>query len=277
MTGFANQWTVRLPSSSSRFQFALAGVDAARLAVLDPELLTSLWNPATCPANLLPFLAWALSVDVWDPTWPIATKRAVVAAAPVVHRMKGTRAAVERTLSAMHMSTRIKEWCEQVPPARRGTFVVTVYVNDHVYSDELSVLNARVQRNAIDAVRSSKPKSRVFDFRLGVELSGKMGAVATGQQMQVRRQSASHGHERIRRGVAGAVATSQAMMAGRHAADLGHDRIRLGQPAALAVSQAMTAHRGSGGIDDTRFGRSLPGALAASNQAVVHRGSWRLG
>ena len=25
-----------------------------------------LWNPAKCPLTLLPWLAWALSVDEWD-------------------------------------------------------------------------------------------------------------------------------------------------------------------------------------------------------------------
>ncbi len=41
----------------------------ARLAASHPLALPvplrTLWNPATCPAHCLPFLAWAFSVDQW--------------------------------------------------------------------------------------------------------------------------------------------------------------------------------------------------------------------
>ncbi|MEN1451482.1 phage tail protein I, partial [Pseudomonas aeruginosa] len=31
-----------------------------------PIPLRTLWNPSTCPVPLLPYLAWAFSVDRWD-------------------------------------------------------------------------------------------------------------------------------------------------------------------------------------------------------------------
>lgn len=49
-----------------------------------------LWNPWECPEHLLPYLAWALSVDLWDSSWPITKRRSVVANAIKHHRMKGT-------------------------------------------------------------------------------------------------------------------------------------------------------------------------------------------
>ncbi len=54
-----------------------------------------LWNPQTCPASLLPWLAWALSVDNWDKYWDEATKRSVIAASISVHYKKGTVGAVK--------------------------------------------------------------------------------------------------------------------------------------------------------------------------------------
>lgn len=273
---FNNQWTVRLPSSATPFQFALAGVDAARLAALDAELIATLWDPATCPAPLLPFLAWALSVDVWDAGWPEAVKRSVIAASPMVHRRKGTRAAVEDALAAMRMSVRIDEWWQQNPLGRRGTFDVTVFVNAHVFDDELSVLNDRVQRNASAAVRASKPKSRAFDMRLGVEIRGAAAPAVVSQSMQIGKHDTSLRHERVRQVIPAAGAVSQSIQVRRHPASHGHNRVGQSVPAAMAISQSMQVHRGAGRINEATAGLSVPASLALGSQAAVHHGSWRM-
>jgi len=60
-----------------------------------------LWNPDTCPAAHLPWLAWALSVDIWDTTWPETSKREVLRRSVAVHRRKGTVGAVRDALGAV--------------------------------------------------------------------------------------------------------------------------------------------------------------------------------
>lgn len=60
----------------------------------------AVWNPHTCPESALPALAWALSVDEWDDTWPLTVRRAVVAAALPIHARKGTVASVKAALTA---------------------------------------------------------------------------------------------------------------------------------------------------------------------------------
>jgi hypothetical protein len=57
-----------------------------------------LWNPWECPEHLLPYLAWALSVDLWDSSWPITKRRSVVANAIKHHRLKGTLQGIETYL-----------------------------------------------------------------------------------------------------------------------------------------------------------------------------------
>lgn len=57
-----------------------------------------LWNPWECPENLLPYLAWALSVDLWDSSWPLPKRRSVVANAIKHHRMKGTLEGIQTYL-----------------------------------------------------------------------------------------------------------------------------------------------------------------------------------
>jgi phage tail P2-like protein len=83
-----------------------AAIEAATARIGEvPVPNATLWNPATCPAALLPWLAWALSVDEWDGTWPEARQREVIAASVAVHRRKGTRGAVVAALAAAGYGT----------------------------------------------------------------------------------------------------------------------------------------------------------------------------
>ncbi|WP_295466600.1 phage tail protein I [uncultured Pseudomonas sp.] len=86
-----------LPPNRTRLETALAtaGADLAAL----PVPLRDLWNPWQCPAGLLPWLAWAVSVDDWDANWGEDRKRQVIADSVRIHRHKGTRGAVSRALA----------------------------------------------------------------------------------------------------------------------------------------------------------------------------------
>ncbi|PJD87429.1 phage tail protein I [Enterobacter hormaechei] len=68
-----------LPVGSSPLEVAAARACAE--IENTPVPLRRLWSPDDCPANLLPWLAWAFSVDRWDESWPEATKREVIRAA----------------------------------------------------------------------------------------------------------------------------------------------------------------------------------------------------
>ncbi|KVQ12475.1 phage tail protein I [Burkholderia ubonensis] len=87
-----------LPPSATRQERAIA-LSLSRLSAV-PVPLRTLYNPATCPVNLLPWLAWSFSVGEWDSNWPEATKRAVIAASVAVHRIKGTKASITMALAA---------------------------------------------------------------------------------------------------------------------------------------------------------------------------------
>ena len=87
-----------LPSNSTSGEMSLEQVTGYGSTLGEP--IRPLWNPDTCPPHLLPWLAWALSVDDWDPLWSEATQRAVIKASIGVHRRKGTRAGVSAALSA---------------------------------------------------------------------------------------------------------------------------------------------------------------------------------
>lgn len=86
-----------LPPNQSPLEGAAA---QAMQPPVTPDAIRNLWNPWTCPEPLLPWLAWALSVDEWDDTWQAHTRRQVIAESLSVHRIKGTVASVRRALSA---------------------------------------------------------------------------------------------------------------------------------------------------------------------------------
>lgn len=103
-----------LPPRSTRLQKAL---EQATIDLLDlPVELRKLWSPAECPASHLPWLAWGLSVDIWDAEWPIDVKRAAVADAIAFQRRKGTPASLRVVLDRFDPLIRIVEWFED-----RGT------------------------------------------------------------------------------------------------------------------------------------------------------------
>lgn len=87
-----------LPSNASPLERALSRA-AGRFA--PAPVIPGLWNAYTCPAALLPHLAWALAVDDWDPTWGEDRKRDAIANARYIHQHKGTLAAVRRALAVM--------------------------------------------------------------------------------------------------------------------------------------------------------------------------------
>ena len=133
-----------LPPNATPAQKSIEQAAAARLAAVDPPIAT-LWNPRTCPLPLLPWLAWAFAVEVWDSAWPEATKRAVVAASLEVHRRKGTRAALIQALAAVGHDTRVIEWWEEAPRADPFTFRVVVDVGDGVTLADLRAIAATIE------------------------------------------------------------------------------------------------------------------------------------
>lgn len=88
-----------LPHNATPQEVAL-DLTTARVGGVDVPI-RSLWNPETCPADVLPWLAWAFSVDQWDAAWTIEQKRAIVAASLDIHRRKGTPRAVKAAVTAI--------------------------------------------------------------------------------------------------------------------------------------------------------------------------------
>lgn len=99
--------------------------------------LRDLWSPDRCPLPLLPYLAWALSVDRWDQAWTEKTKRSVIKASFFVHKRKGTINAVRRVVEPLGYLIEVLEWWQTVPMGTPGTFALKVGVLDTGITEEM--------------------------------------------------------------------------------------------------------------------------------------------
>lgn len=120
---------------------------------ITPEIISTLWSSAHCPAALLPWLAWSLSVDEWDETWDESTQRRVIAASIGIHRKKGTLGAVRAALNSLGHRTRITEWWQTSPPGTPHTFQAEVEI-DASGLDDTAVSTIDRQITATKPVRS---------------------------------------------------------------------------------------------------------------------------
>lgn len=87
-----------LPRNATEFERAVS-LASAKGADLPAYLVSDVTDPWACPSELLPFLALERSVDLWDPEWPDARKRWVIAEQARLHRLKTTEAGFRAYLS----------------------------------------------------------------------------------------------------------------------------------------------------------------------------------
>ncbi|WP_407321490.1 phage tail protein I [Dickeya ananatis] len=121
-----------LPPGSSTLEHVVATTGASVENV--PIPLRQIWNPDTCPVELLPYLAWTWSVDRWDESWSEAVKRKVIKDAFFIHRHKGTIGALRRVVEPLGYLIRIKEWWQtgDVP----GTFRLDIGIQESGITEE---------------------------------------------------------------------------------------------------------------------------------------------
>jgi len=93
-----------LPDNRTAFEEAM-DLTGARIAEL-PVGLRALVKPFEVPTGHLPWLAWGLSVDLWDKDWPEEKKRSRTARSLRFHAIKGTQTAIAEALEVMGAEAR---------------------------------------------------------------------------------------------------------------------------------------------------------------------------
>lgn len=157
-----------LPPNASTLELNVERIIAEATSL--PISIRDLWDPWRCPAALLPWLAWATSVDEWQDNWPEQAKRRAIDAAFEVHRYKGTPYAVQRALDSLGISTEVTEWWESGGSGQPGTMKILALVNENIVGGQ-GLINADMLRQVTRAVESAKRGSIHFTVELGIALT----------------------------------------------------------------------------------------------------------
>ena len=128
--------------------------------------LRTLYNPDTCPVQLLPWLAWTWSVDRWDNKWSEAVKRSAIRSAFYVHAHKGTIGALRRVVEPLGYLIDVIEWWQTTPKGVPGTFALKVGVLDTGITEEMYLELERL-------IDDAKPVSRhLTGLAISLETAG---------------------------------------------------------------------------------------------------------
>jgi len=136
-----------LPSNATPFERNLSLMGQRIFDV--PIIVKEVWSSSEAPVDVLPWLAWALSVDTWDSTWTEQQKRSVIAAAPANQKIKGTLGAIELQLAAVGIDVQVQEWFNQQPAGDPYTYIL------HVNIDQYPLNQATLQK-IIQLIETSK-------------------------------------------------------------------------------------------------------------------------
>ena len=172
-----------LPPNATPQEHALDDATARIGAV--PTPIRELWNPDTCPADLLPWLAWALSLDSWQPYWPEAVKRQRIRKAVEIARCKGTAKSVRDVVASFGDAMSLREWWQNDPPSTPHTFEILLTLGGGAPATQ------EFQDDVIDAVARTKPVRSHFTFSIGTSASGALGLLGAIRPVTYHRIQAS--------------------------------------------------------------------------------------
>lgn len=131
-----------------------------------PVPLRELWNPDTCPEHLLPWLAWSLSLDSWQPYWPVAVKRERIKRAIEIQRRKGTAKSVRDVVSSFGSALALREWWQKAPMGEPHTFDVVLTLGAGVPN------TAAYQQDILKEIDRTKPVRAHYTLTLGLAATG---------------------------------------------------------------------------------------------------------
>lgn len=140
-----------------------------------PLSIGELWDPWACPTNLLPWLAWANSVDDWQESWPEKVKRSVIAASFEVHRYKGTPYALQTALNALGIKTDFIEWWEPQGSGQPGTMTITALINNNITDQGEGLINKEMLQLVSRSINKAKRGSIHYQVELGLSLEESLG------------------------------------------------------------------------------------------------------
>lgn len=149
-----------LPPNATALERCISA--SSRLTDINTDLRV-LWSPDLCPANLLPWLAWGLSLDSWSADWAEEVKRNRIRRAIDISRHKGTAASVRAVVESFGGAVALREWWQPGGSGQPYTFDLTLTLAD------MNGVPATAQfvNSVIAEVSRTKPVRAHFTFTQG--------------------------------------------------------------------------------------------------------------
>lgn len=149
-----------LPPNHTEFERNLETV-SSRISDV-PVDIRDVWNPNTCPTELLPWLAWALSIDNWKDYWPESVKRALLNNAINVSQHKGTGQSVRDVVNSFGVDMTLDETSTNLAPFQ---FNIEININN------VGAQNSDFTRDVVDEVARTKRSASYFELQQQIKAS----------------------------------------------------------------------------------------------------------
>jgi phage tail P2-like protein len=174
---------------SSKFMKAM-DLSMARIGDIDVSV-GALWDAARCPVDLLPWLAWGLSIDIWNAGWSEAQKRAAIMNTIPDQARKGTRASLVKILQTFDPLINLVEWFEAEGSGVPGTFDVNIPVDALTFAGRTADFAEAIIRDIVATKRLSAHMTMVQKvsadllvwLAAGAQVAGYVRDTATADQL----------------------------------------------------------------------------------------------
>ena len=161
-----------LPINASQL---LKDLESSSLKATSLEALNRyVTNPDLAPDNILPWLAFSVSVDDWSDNWPKAIKREMIKNSISLHQIKGTKRAIQKALDIIGVAGEIVEWWELNPRMTPHSFNITAYLNDNINEGADVIIGLDTQQKLINIIENVKPARSHFNFKLGARFESQI-------------------------------------------------------------------------------------------------------
>ena len=161
-----------LPINASQL---LKDLESSSLKATSLEALNRyVTNPDLAPDNILPWLAWAVSVDDWSDNWPKVIKREMIKNSISLHQIKGTKRAIKKALEIIGVAGEIALWWELNPRMTPHSFNITAYLNDNINEYADVIIGLDTQKKLINLIENVKPARSHFNFKLGARFESQI-------------------------------------------------------------------------------------------------------
>jgi phage tail P2-like protein len=145
--------------AAGAFVKAMDAVVERRFAAIESVVMTVL-DPATCPLELLPWLARSSGLLHFSSGWPESTQRAAIASARQVLRLRGTPPGVDLAVASYGSSVELVEWFDDLG-ADVGTWRIVLGEGSDPGIDPIA------QEEILAALKRIRPLSRPFTLSIG--------------------------------------------------------------------------------------------------------------